>query len=398
VTGKRLVVAGLITSALSLLLCPILGSLVGGGLVFAGQKTTPTERRPALGRLPLIAYLLGALGLFGWIAAFSISAATAPKEQNLATKTTTTTSENSATRATSAPPSATTLPVPVGDAPLLAALRIAPENDPGGYNRDAFGYPDAGTDSRGCNTRERVLQRDSVVPAQVTYPGCKITAGRWVDATTGTAYENPADVSIDHLVPLKEAYRSGASTWSTATFAAFGNDVDRLDALKVIGGSGNASKGDKDPAGWKPPLQTDWPDYARSWLIVKIAYGLTADQAEADALRSMLATKAPPDAPTVLPAQPAPVASTPPAPMSPPAQKPTVRTTSRPPGTTTAPQPTNPAPGCTPGYSPCIPPASDVDCAGGTGDGPAYVTGPVQVTGSDPYRLDTDHDGIGCEP
>jgi hypothetical protein len=52
---------------------------------------------------------------------------------------------------------------------------------------------------------------------------------------------------------------------------------------------------------------------------------------------------------------------------------------------------------CTPGYSPCIPPGPDVDCAGGSGDGPRYVQGPVRVTGNDPYRLDADHDGIGCE-
>jgi hypothetical protein len=52
---------------------------------------------------------------------------------------------------------------------------------------------------------------------------------------------------------------------------------------------------------------------------------------------------------------------------------------------------------CTPGYSPCLPPASDYDCAGGSGDGPKYVTGPVRVTGSDPYGLDADGNGIGCQ-
>ena len=52
---------------------------------------------------------------------------------------------------------------------------------------------------------------------------------------------------------------------------------------------------------------------------------------------------------------------------------------------------------CTPGYDPCIPPGPDVDCAGGRGDGPRYVEGPVRVTGSDPYGLDRDGDGIGCE-
>jgi len=52
--------------------------------------------------------------------------------------------------------------------------------------------------------------------------------------------------------------------------------------------------------------------------------------------------------------------------------------------------------GCTPGYSPCLPPASDYDCSGGSGNGPEY-TGYVTVTGSDPYGLDADGDGAGCE-
>jgi uncharacterized membrane-anchored protein YhcB (DUF1043 family) len=52
---------------------------------------------------------------------------------------------------------------------------------------------------------------------------------------------------------------------------------------------------------------------------------------------------------------------------------------------------------CTPGYSPCLAPASDYDCAGGTGDGPKYAQGPIQVTGSDPYDLDSDNDGVACE-
>jgi micrococcal nuclease len=49
------------------------------------------------------------------------------------------------------------------------------------------------------------------------------------------------------------------------------------------------------------------------------------------------------------------------------------------------------------GYSPCLPPGPDVDCAGGSGNGPRYVNGPVRVYGSDPYGLDTDGDGVGCE-
>ena len=85
---------------------------------------------------------------------------------------------------------------------------------------------------------------------------------------------------------------------------------------------------------------------------------------------------------------------------------PTTTTTTTAPATTVPPTTVPPvtapattvsvAPDCTPGYDPCIPPGPDVDCAGGTGNGPRYVTGPVYVTGSDPYDLDRDGDGVGC--
>jgi hypothetical protein len=72
-------------------------------------------------------------------------------------------------------------------------------------------------------------------------------------------------------------------------------------------------------------------------------------------------------------------------------------------GTKVAPPPPPPpapkaAPGCDPNYSgACVPIASDVDCAGGSGNGPAYVRGPVQVVGSDIYDLDRNGDGVACE-
>ena len=52
---------------------------------------------------------------------------------------------------------------------------------------------------------------------------------------------------------------------------------------------------------------------------------------------------------------------------------------------------------CTTGYKPCLAPAPDYDCAGGSGDGPMYAVGPIYVTGSDPYDLDSEGDGIACE-
>jgi hypothetical protein len=53
--------------------------------------------------------------------------------------------------------------------------------------------------------------------------------------------------------------------------------------------------------------------------------------------------------------------------------------------------------GCDSNYSGCVPIASDVDCAGGSGNGPKYVSGPLRVTGTDVYDLDRDGNGIACE-
>jgi hypothetical protein len=52
---------------------------------------------------------------------------------------------------------------------------------------------------------------------------------------------------------------------------------------------------------------------------------------------------------------------------------------------------------CDPNYTPCVPIDTDVDCAGGKGNGPSYVAGPVRVIADDPYDLDRNHDGVGCE-
>jgi resuscitation-promoting factor RpfB len=52
--------------------------------------------------------------------------------------------------------------------------------------------------------------------------------------------------------------------------------------------------------------------------------------------------------------------------------------------------------GCDPNYSGCVPIDSDVDCEGGSGNGPSY-TGQVTVVGEDIYGLDADDDGVGCE-
>jgi hypothetical protein len=58
-----------------------------------------------------------------------------------------------------------------------------------------------------------------------------------------------------------------------------------------------------------------------------------------------------------------------------------------------------PASQCHPSYvGACVPVGvKDVDCAGGSGDGPYYVKGPIRVVGPDVYKLDADKDGLACE-
>ena len=108
-------------------------------------------------------------------------------------------------------------------------------------------------------------------------------------------------------------------------------------------------------------------------------------------------TLAPTTAPTTAPPTTAAPTTAPPPPPPPPttaAPRRVAPPPPPPPAPTVAP---SPGAGCNPNYSPCVPNASDVDCAGGSGNGPAYVRGPVRVIGTDVYGLDADHDGLGCE-
>src|SRR5690606_9167331 len=95
---------------------------------------------------------------------------------------------------------------------------------------------------------------------------------------------DPSELDIDHLVPLAEVERSGARDWSEAERQAYANDPDVLVAVTA---ASNRAKGDQDPATWLP--KRDRCDYITGWVATKQRYDLTADQAEADAIRSVLA-------------------------------------------------------------------------------------------------------------
>lgn len=67
------------------------------------------------------------------------------------------------------------------------------------------------------------------------------------------SFSNICLSDIDHVVPLSEAWKSGANEWTTAERRAFANDLTNPQLIAVTD-SVNQSKSDKTPADWKPPL------------------------------------------------------------------------------------------------------------------------------------------------
>ncbi|MFF5159985.1 HNH endonuclease family protein [Streptomyces sp. NPDC000348] len=185
------------------------------------------------------------------------------------------------------PAASAALPTPVSAATArgyLAALTVATE-DRTGYSRDLF--PHWITQSGTCNTRETVLKRDG--SGVVTDSSCAATSGSWYSPYDGATWSAASDVDIDHLVPLAEAWDSGADSWSTSRRQSFANDLTRPQLLAVTDDV-NQSKGDQDPATWMPSRTAYHCTYVRAWVQVKYYYGLSVDSAEKSALQSRLAS------------------------------------------------------------------------------------------------------------
>jgi hypothetical protein len=169
----------------------------------------------------------------------------------------------------------------------LAALTVAAEDPTAHYARADWGtWAHRGQ----CDTRENVLtaQGAGVVVDGACRPGCPAAAPPcWTSPYDGVTTADPATLQIDHLVPLAEAAHSGAADWPPAQRHGYYNDPRNLVAVTA---HANTSKGDRDPAQWKPTARDSWCAYATGWTSVKAKYGLTADRAEMDALGVMLAT------------------------------------------------------------------------------------------------------------
>jgi len=165
---------------------------------------------------------------------------------------------------------------------LLATLAVEAE-DNGGYDRDLFRH---WITTDGCSTREWVLIRQAL---SGTTTGCVVVGGRWFSRYDGKVTDAPSGFDIDHMVPLAEAWGSGASLWTDQRRQAFANDLDYRPALIAVTASSNRSKGDRDPAEWLPPATTYWCKYLRQWVGVKFRWGLSVDPEEKAAITSGIA-------------------------------------------------------------------------------------------------------------
>jgi putative cell wall-binding protein len=182
---------------------------------------------------------------------------------------------------------------------LLAQLVTAPPSTTT-YNRASFQHwIDA--DFNGCDTRQEVLIAESKTVVEMG-SGCTVVSGTWYSWFDGATWTNPSDVDIDHMVPLSEAWKSGAYQWTAIQRKEFANDLTLAVALEAVTDNVNQSKGDKDPASWLPTAPDVQCQYATNWALVKYRWNLTIDASEQSALNGIL-SGACGDASVVLPAK-----------------------------------------------------------------------------------------------
>jgi hypothetical protein len=189
------------------------------------------------------------------------------------------------TQATEPPVAGPPVPAPVDARAELARLAIDDQPNGTGYDRTLFmpGGKWQDPDHNGCDARKDALRAQAAPP--VTAPGCSTAGGRWPLVYVQGVTTNPSDVDVDHVVPLANAWRSGARNWLPDRRIAYAADPA---VLWVVDDGANQSKGDKGPEAWRPKEHNVWCTYARRWTSIKVTYGLTATTPERDALGQML--------------------------------------------------------------------------------------------------------------
>ena len=155
-----------------------------------------------------------------------------------------------------------------------------------GYSRDRFGpsWPD----ENGCDARNEVLRRD--LTDVKLRDSCIVASGTLVSPYTGKRIDfvrgpHSADVQIDHVVALGDAWQTGAQQWSQQKREAFANDPAELLAVDA---RSNEQKGDADAASWLPPNKSFRCAYVETQVEVKAKYGLWVTHAERDAIARVL--------------------------------------------------------------------------------------------------------------
>jgi hypothetical protein len=165
------------------------------------------------------------------------------------------------------------------DLPLTVAV-----DQLSGYERTLFKHwIDADKDR--CDTRKEVLIQEAVSLPKLS-SGCVFTGGKWISQYDNLATTDYSTLDIDHMVPLSEAWRSGAWKWSPAQREAYANDLTDPRALIAVTASLNRQKSDQDPSTWMPPENKCL--YVSNWIAIKVRYSLTVDSAEANALTSFV--------------------------------------------------------------------------------------------------------------
>ncbi len=119
---------------------------------------------------------------------------------------------------------------------------------------------------------------------------CKVKRGRWTCPYTGRIVTDPAELDVDHLVPLENAHRSGGWRWDRAKKAEYANDLGEPEHLVAVAASANRSKGSRGPEGWLPPHVTFVCEYVRDWVAVKSRWSLSMSPGERSRVDEILAT------------------------------------------------------------------------------------------------------------
>ena len=155
-----------------------------------------------------------------------------------------------------------------------------------GYSRTLFNHW-IDEDIDGCDTRAEVLIAEAVVKPKVGKK-CVLTGGKWLSAYDGKSITKASDLEIDHVVPLAEAWRSGAWRWTEDQRQIFANDLADSRSLIAVSTSQKRLKGDKDVALWLPTRGVC--AYITNWIAVKFRYSMSVDGAEASTLNKYLAS------------------------------------------------------------------------------------------------------------